>query len=102
MPIAENFTCLLEDWVARLESNVHPVVGREIQRFPDKGVPEEVTNGVKIQVSPLFIYEESQPGRQYSWAYRVFMSMDQSVRQLGVYSIAVLLFFSFFFCLSCC
>jgi ApaG protein len=86
MPIAESFTALLEDWVDRLESGMHPVRDGEIQRFAEKNIPEAITNGVKIRASPLFIYEESLPGATYSWAYRIFMSMDESCQPADAYA----------------
>jgi ApaG protein len=77
-PIAESITALMQHHVEQLENGILEVDAKgEIQRFPIKGIPEAITNHVRVRASPLFIPDQSVPNQTYTWSYRIFMDMAE-------------------------
>jgi len=81
-PLAESWTAFIEDYVHNLITNNYIVIQDEIHLFPVRDLRAEITDGVIIKSSPLFISEMSEPNKRYLWAYRIFMSMDPNESEL--------------------
>eukprot|EP01114_Cavostelium_apophysatum_P021822 TRINITY_DN7714_c0_g1_i1.p1 TRINITY_DN7714_c0_g1~~TRINITY_DN7714_c0_g1_i1.p1 ORF type:complete len:428 (+),score=63.99 TRINITY_DN7714_c0_g1_i1:76-1359(+) len=75
--VASSYVELLEDLANKLEGGHYDVSNEgEIIRFDSKSPYVETTKGVRVQASPLFIAEQSDPQAQvFTFAYRIRITM---------------------------
>jgi len=79
--VAKSFCSFLTHHVSCLEKGMYEIIKNKIQLFPIIDIPTAITNGVKIQVSTVFVYEKSLLDNTHLWTYRIRMSMDKTVPQ---------------------